>query len=214
MTVRCRENPRRRSFSRLARMPRPTASLLALALAATLLAIAGCGQDDAELLPGSTAREITENLDTVGQRADEGDCAGAEGAALEVGEQVEALQDVDPRLKRALARGVERLEEVVARCEEELEASEPLPSELEAEEEDAAKELEKEELREEKEAERREKAEEKNEEVGEADAEEGKTLPPPAEGEEKGGEDSGSPATESGGTPSGGLSPANPAGEG
>jgi hypothetical protein len=198
-------------------MPRPTASLLALVLATALLALGGCGEEDAELLPGSTAREITENLDTVEQRADDGDCAGAESAALEVGEQVEALQNVDPRLKRALARGVERLEEVVARCEEELESTEPLPSELEAEEEEAAEDLEKEEEREEKEQERREKAEEKDSEGegDEGDTDEGEALPPPSEGEGKGVEGGGGPPpSEGGGTPSGGLSPANPAGEG
>lgn len=204
-------------------MPRPAASTPALALAAALLvALGGCGEQDAELLPGGTAREITANLDTVQQLAEEGECSGAESAALQVGEQVEALQGVDARLKRALLRGAERLEEVVARCEEELEATEPVPSELEAEEEAAGEQLEDEERQEEKELEKREKEEEKREESGEGEGEAGEggepSLPPQAEGEPGGDEGEGGgppPAVEEGGAPSsGGVSPANPAGEG
>lgn len=219
MNRRCRQNPRLGAFSRLARMPRPPAFALALALSATLLLAAGCGEEDAELLPGSTAREITSNLDTVQQLADDGDCAGAESAALQVGEQVEALDGVDPRLKRALTQGTERLEEVVARCEEELEATEPLPSELESEEEATAEQLEKEEEREEKEQEKREKEEEKREgsDEGEGDEDGGPPASTPTESEGEGdeGEGGGPPAAaEEGGAPSGGVGPANPAGEG
>jgi hypothetical protein len=194
-------------------MPRPAASVFAFVLAAALLAaVAGCGEEDAELLPGSTAREITSNLDTVQQLADEGDCAGAESAALQVGEQVEALDGIDPRLKRALAQGAERLEEVVTRCEEELEATEPLPSDLEAEEEATADQLEKEEEREEKEQEKLEKEEEKDDE-GEGGGPPSTTPPGEDEGDE--GEGGGPPpAAEEGGSSSGGLGPANPAGEG
>jgi hypothetical protein len=201
-------------------MPRPPALVLALTLSATLLLAAGCGEEDAELLPGSTAREITSNLDAVQQLADEGDCAGAESAALQVGEQVEALDGVDPRLKRALTQGTERLEEVVAGCEEELEATEPLPSDLEAEEEATAEQLDKEEEREEKDQEKREKEEEKRQGSDEGEDGEGGGPPPstpPAEGEGKGneGEDGGPPpAVEEGGAPSGGVGPGNPAGEG
>lgn len=222
MNVRCRRNPRPESLSRLARMPRPPASLLALALGAVLLlAAAGCGEEDAELLPGGTAREITANLDTVQQLADEGDCAGAESAALQVGEQVESLQGVDARLQRALEQGAERLEEVVARCEEELEATEPVPAELEAEDEAAAEQLEKEEEREEKEQEKLEKEEEKQAEAEEDDEGEDGGPPPVApqsEAEGDGNEGEGGdppPAVEEGGGPSsGGVAPANPAGEG
>ena len=57
-------------------------SLLAFALvAAAALALAACGGEDAKLLPGETAREITANLDTVQQLSAEGDCVGAESAA-------------------------------------------------------------------------------------------------------------------------------------
>ena len=69
--------------------------------------------EDAKLLPGSTAQEITENLDTVKQLADEGECVGAADAAAEVSTQVESLEGVDPKLKQALQRGVARLDEVV-----------------------------------------------------------------------------------------------------
>lgn len=222
MTLRCRQKPRLGSFSRLARMPRPAGSVLALALAAALFVVAaGCGEEDAELLPGSTAREITSNLDTVQQLADEGDCVGAESAAIQVGEQVEALEGVDPRLKRALTDGAERLEEVVARCEEELEATEPLPDELESdagaerEQEQEEEALEKQEEEERKEEQAREKEEEKRERAEGGDQGEGSPfLPPQAEGEGKGldeDEDSGS-AGEGSGEPSGGVSAANPAG--
>lgn len=202
-------------------MPRPAASLIALALGAVLLlAVGGCGEEDAELLPGSTAREITANLDAVQQLADEGECTGAESAALQVGEQVESLRGVDARLQRALAQGAERLEEVVARCEEELEATEPVPAEMEAEDEAAAEQLEKEEEREEKELEKREKEEEKQAETDEGDEGEGGGPPPVApqsEAEGNGNEGEGEgppPAEEEGDSSSGGVSPANPAGEG
>ena len=202
-------------------MLRPAASLLAFALGAVLLlAASGCGEEDAELLPGGTAREITANLDAVQQLADEGDCTGAESAALQVGEQVESLRGVDARLQRALARGAERLEEVVAGCEEELESTEPAPADLEAEEEATADQLEKEEEREEKEQEKLEKEEEKQAEPDEGGKGEGGGPPPvspqpEAEGNGNEGEGEGpAPAVEEGGEPSGGVSPANPAGEG
>ncbi|HEX5762999.1 MAG TPA: hypothetical protein VFY04_07750 [Solirubrobacterales bacterium] len=200
-------------------MPRPAGSVLALVLAAALfVAVGGCGEEDAELLPGSTAREITSNLDTVQQLADEGDCAGAEGAAIQVGEQVEAVKGVDPRLKRALTDGADRLEEVVAGCEEELEATEPPPSEPELEEEPDADQLEKEEQREEKEQEKREKEEEEDENGDEGNEGKGGGPPPsvpPSEGEEDDNEGGGPPpAVEEEDPSSGGVGPANPAGEG
>jgi hypothetical protein len=95
------------------------ASLLALALGAGVaLALSSCGGSDAKLLPGQTARQITANLNTVKQLAGEGDCLGAENAAQQVSEQVESLNGVAEKLKRALREGAERLNEVVANCEE------------------------------------------------------------------------------------------------
>lgn len=120
MTRKCRENPAPRPFSRLGPVPRPLVSLLVLALGTTLvLGLSSCGEEDAQLLPGETAREITANLDAVKQLADEGDCVGAEAASGQVSEQVEALDGVDRRLKQALEQGAERLGEVIADCEEE-----------------------------------------------------------------------------------------------
>jgi hypothetical protein len=193
----------------------PVATALALALLAG--ALGGCGEEDAELLPGGTAREITANLDAVEQLADEGDCAGAESAALQVSEQVEALRGIDARLERALEQGAARLREVVARCEEELEVTEPEPVEPEIDEDELA-EREKEEEKELKEEEKREAEEAKREDEDEDEGEEGEgSLPPQAEGEGNGveGENGGGPppAVEDG-APSGGVSPANPAGEG
>ena len=86
MTIRCREILHLRPFSRLAPMPRFSPPLLALGLtAAAALTLVACGGEDAKLLPGETAREITANLDTVQQLSDEGDCVGAESAAQQVG---------------------------------------------------------------------------------------------------------------------------------
>jgi hypothetical protein len=214
--LKCRQNPVGQAFSRLGRMLRPLASLLTLALVgAAAIALSACGEEDAQLLPGGTAREITANLDTVQQLADEGDCAGSESAALQVGEQVEALDEVDPKLKQALQEGATRLNEVVAGCEEELEAvpdettTEPEPStgEKEAEREDEEREKELEE--EEKEREKEEQESEK-----EAEQEEESPLPPQAEGDGKGlddGEGNGPGNSGEGGAPSGGVSPGSPA---
>ena len=94
---------------------------LALALgAAAAVVLASCGGgEDAKLLPGTTAQQISENLDTVQQFAAEEECIGAADAAQEVSDEVEALTGVDPKLKEALQRGATKLNEVVTTCEEE-----------------------------------------------------------------------------------------------
>lgn len=149
------------------------ASLSALAVAG----LSACGGEDAKLLPGDTAREITANLDSVKQLTDEGDCVGAESAAAQVGEQIEALGGVDRKLKEALDKGAERLNEVVDECEEAEEPETVAPAEIpseEAEEEEPDKKAEKEEEKAEKEREKEERAEEKE-------------AAPPAEPENEGG---------------------------
>jgi hypothetical protein len=193
-------------------MPRWPHSLLALALAvAAGLTLVACGGEDAKLLPGETAREITANLDTVQQLSSEGDCVGAESAAQQVGEQIEALEGVDRKLKRALEDGAARLEEVIAGCEESTsEAIAPavIPSETEEDEEKESKE-------------KQEKAPKpKEEEAPEAPAPPA-SLPPQANGEGKGLEKGhGPPPAEEGveeesdESRSGGVSPGSPAGEG
>jgi len=193
-------------------MPRLAASLLALALA-----LASCGEEDAQLLPGGTAREITANLDTVQQLADEGDCLGAESAALQVSEQVEALEGVDERLKRALREGAARLNEVVAECDEEVEVvpevTTPETEFTSPEDEEKKEKEEKEKDEDEEEDEGDDESEDEGEEVEETEP----TLPPQAEGEGKGvdnGNGKGPGGGEGGGTPSGGLGPGSPAGEG
>jgi hypothetical protein len=187
-------------------MPRSPQSLLALALAAAAgLALLACGGEDAKLLPGETAREITANLDTVQQLSDEGDCVGAESAAQQVGEQIEALEGVDQKLKRALEDGAARLEEVITGCEEsttEAIAPASIPTEPEEDEEKAP--------REGKEKEAKPKKEEEA-----AETPTSPSLPPQADGEGKGPEDgSGQPPSGEGESPSGGVSPGSPAGEG
>lgn len=172
--LRCREILRLRPFSRLARMPRLPLLLLTIGFTATAaLTLVACGGEDAKLLPGETAREITANLDTVQQLSEEGDCLGAESAAQQVGEQIEALQGVDAKLKRALEEGAARLEEVISTCEESTtEGIAPaVPSEPEEDEEKAPKEK------------PAKEAKPKEEEV----APEGSpSLPPQAKGEGKG----------------------------
>jgi hypothetical protein len=193
-------------------MPRLQRVPLVLALAgATALLPLGCGGEDAKLLPGETAREITANLDTVQQLSDEGDCLGAESAAQQVDEQIEAVEGVDPKLKRALDEGARRLEEVVAECDEEAEALVPTTTEEETtspEEGKEAKEREKEEEKAEKDAEK--EAEEQRKEEESTREEGNPQLPPQAKGEGKGLEEGKGPPVEEGEAPSedsGGVSP-------
>lgn len=206
--LKCREILRLRLFSRLAQMPRFPLPLLAVGFtAAAAFALVACGGEDAKLLPGETAREITANLDTVQQLSDEGDCLGAESAAQQVGEQIEALKGVDPKLKGALEEGAVRLEEVIASCEEsttEAIAPAEIPTEPEEDEEKAPKE------KPDKEKEVKPKEEE------EAGSESPPALPPQAKGEGKGLENGHGPpaeAEEEGSEEgsSGGVGPGTPA---
>lgn len=99
-------------------MVRLIAPILALALGmSSAFALVSCGSGEAELLPGETADQIIENLDTVESLAAEGDCEGAQRAAAEVSGQVDSLSGVDRELIQALRRGTDQLETVVAQCE-------------------------------------------------------------------------------------------------
>jgi hypothetical protein len=197
---------RHRSFSRLATVRQLAIPTLALALgAAAALALASCGGgEDAKLLPGNTAAEITENLDRVKQYSEEGECIGAEDAVSEINAQVEALTGVDPKLQDALQRGAARLSEVVASCtEEEAEAVAPPSEATTTEETEVPPGLEK---KEEKEREKEEKELEKEEEKAEKKEPETKTTP-----EEETPTTTTPPPTEGGGTgASGGVGPAAP----
>lgn len=205
--LRCREILRLKPFSRLAQMPRHPLPLLAIGFTATAaLTLGACGGEDAKLLPGETAREITANLDTVQQLSDEGDCLGAESAAQQVGEQIEALEGVDVKLKRALEDGAVRLEEVIASCEEsttEAIAPAEIPAEPEEDEEKAPKEK------------PGKEKEEKPKDEEEAASESPPSLPPQAKGEGKGLEkEHGPPPVEEEGSEesaSGGVGPGTPA---
>lgn len=184
-------------------MARLSALLLAFALGATAaVALVSCGSgDDANLLPGTTAEEIEANLDQVELLAAEGDCFGAEDAVAEVAGEVEELEGVDVRLKRALEDGTARLSEVVGRCEEETdeEAEPTVETEVEPEEVEDEKE--------------KKPKKEKPEKEGPAETEEpsegeGPELPPQANG--KGEEKGGGPPTETEPeetAPSGGVGP-------
>lgn len=179
---------------------------LVMGLAATV-ALASCGGEEADLLPGETASEINANLDLVEQLVAEGDCTGAENAAAAVKEQVEGLEGVDPELVQALNDGAARLNEVIVECDEEpAEEEETLPSVDPEEEELEGEAEEKEQQKAEKEAEKEQKKEEKAEK--EAPPEE--TTEPP--GQEKKEEVEAPPVEPpSGGTPSGGVGPSTPA---
>jgi hypothetical protein len=186
-------------------MGRLSASLLALFLAsATALGLVACGSSgSADLLPGKTAGEITENLDAVKELSGEGECIGAENEAQEVSNQVDALGGVDKDLKRALREGAERLAQVVEDCEEAPEVEETSPA-IETEEEV--------------------EAEDKSEKAGKVEKQEKAKSPkePPAPPSEtspaapqsngKGTEGSAeAPSAEEGaGSPSGGVGPAAP----
>lgn len=180
---------------------------LLVALAATL-ALASCGEGGgADLLPGATASEISSNLKEVRRLADEEDCIGAQDAALEVSDQIDALGGVDQKLKTALREGATRLNEVVAACDEaEPEEEEITPSlsteaeEVEEPEKKKPKQEEKEPPGQEKKAEKEAEKEEKEAEEPEASAEPPTTPAEPAE-----------PATP-GGTPPGGIAPGTEAG--
>lgn len=189
-------------------MGRLSASILAIALGAVAaLGMAACGSgDSADLLPGSTASEITTNLDQVKELATEGDCVGAEDAAQAVSTQIEELGGVDQKLKQALREGATRLNEVVAGCEE-------APEEETAPAIEPAEELEEEEKPEK--PEKPAKQEKSEKEAVEAPEETSPTLPPQAEGEAKGHEKSeeeaAPPVETGGGTSAGGVGPGTPA---
>lgn len=181
-------------------MGRLSASILAIVLGAlAALGMVACGGGSADLLPGSTASEITSNLDQVKELATAGDCVGAEDAAQSVSTQIEELGGVDPKLKQALREGATRLNEVVAGCEEEepVEEEETSPAIDEAEEPEAEDKKQKPEKQ------------KKDEEAEEAPEETTPALPPQAEGKAKGHEESEEevPPAETGGTPSGGVGP-------
>lgn len=201
---------RHKAFSRLATVRQLAISTLALALgAAAALGLVSCGDgEDAKLLPGNTAAEITENLDRVKQYAEEGECVGAEDAVSEVNAQVEGLSGVDPKLVEALQRGAARLSEVIAGCQGEEEDTEAVAPESEA---TTTEETEKappgQEKKEEKEREKEEKALEKEEEKAEKE----EAPAPETTPEEKPAPPTPPPA-EGGGTDApGGVSPGAPA---
>jgi outer membrane biosynthesis protein TonB len=189
-------------------MPRVAASVPVLALGlAAAFALASCGSgSDAKLLPGETAREISENLDTVQQLVDEEECIDAEDAALQVSTQVEALEGIDPELKQVLERGAARLNVVVDACEETTEdtVEETIPETTESTEEKPEKK--------EKEPKKVEPEETIPEEEEAETGPEEKELPPQAKGEAKGHEKEPPPVEEESGEPSGGIGPGSETG--
>lgn len=195
-------------------MARPRALIVSALATLAVTAISSCGGEDAKLLPGETGREIIANLDTVKQLADEGDCIGAESATEQVGEQVEALTEIDPALKRTLEDGVAKLDEVIAECEEATTEA-IAPADIPPASEDGSAD----EKREAKEEEKREKDEEKEREREEAERESPPPLPPQAKGEAKGHEEEAGEGEEesvtppSGGVDSGGVGPGSEVGE-
>lgn len=197
----------RKSLSRLATVRHLALSTLALALGATAaVVLVSCGGgEDAKLLPGNTAQEITENLDRVQQYAEEGECVGAEDAVGEVTTQVESLQGVDPKLEDALRRGAARLGEVIASCEEEETTETVAPAEESPSTEETERIPPGQEKKAEKEREKEERDQEKEEEKAEKEGEKGEKEAPHSESDEK-------TPPEGGDTgPSGGVGPGIPA---
>ena len=188
-------------------MGRLSAPLLALAFAAAALGLTACGSGgDADLLPGSTAGEITANLDQVKELATAGDCIGAADAAAAVSVQIDELGGVDAKLKEALREGATRLNEVVATCEEEEVEEDTTPAIAPAEEPEEAEPKEKPEKPAKPEAAEKPEKEEATEETT-------PTLPPQAEGKAKGHEqpeEAAAPVESGGGTPAGGVEPSTP----
>ncbi len=197
----CRQKKPSRGLSRLESVGRSSASLLVLTLAAAaVLGLSACGSSGgADLLPGSTASEISSNLDQVRELAAENECIGAEDAAREVSDQVDALGGVDSRLKEALREGVARLMLLVEECEEPVEETEPAIEQAV-----------------EPEAEEKDKPEKAAQEKPDKEAEEAPkeptspTLPPEAEGKAKGHEEEVPPAETEEDTSSGGVGPGAP----
>jgi hypothetical protein len=209
----CRENPPPGALSRLETVGRLRAPLLALVLGAVAaLGLVACGSGgSADLLPGATASEITENLDTVKELSAEGECIGAENAAQEISTQIDALGGVDKQLKQVLREGAERLTQVVEECVEPVE--EEVEPAIEAEEE-----VEPPGKSEKPEKEGEAKAKQEAEEPP-AEGEGNPNLPPQAKGKAKGKDGEPGPSeappaeTEGGGTgaPSGGIGAGEPA---
>jgi hypothetical protein len=172
-------------------MGRVRAATLVLAALAVGLLLAACGGGGSDqLLPGTTADQITSNLDQVRESYEAGNCEAAEEGVAEVSTEVDELDKVDAKLKKALRQGAAKLSVVVSSCRAPEEAEEEKAEEQAAEEEEQAQ-LEAEEEEEEafaeeeafekeqKTEEREEKAEEKAQEKAEKEAEQ----PGPEEGE-------------------------------
>ncbi len=191
-------------------------SLLLVALAAGFV-LTSCGSGgNAELLPEQTADQITSYLDQVNQSFKEGNCEVAEEAVAAVSTEVDGLQQVDPRLKKALRQGAAKLSDVVSTCRAGAEAAEEQAAEkaeaeeleqLEAEhqaEEEEQEAFESEQKAEEREEKAKEKAEERAEqpgapEKGEESPEQQEESVEPPSGEEE--------LTPEGGGPAGGIGP-------
>ncbi|HVW47331.1 MAG TPA: hypothetical protein VHA76_09785 [Solirubrobacterales bacterium] len=158
------------------------ASLLLAALAVGLLLSACGGGGNGELLPGTTADQITSNLDLVRESFEAGECEKAEDAVAEVNAQVDDLGKVDKKLKKALRQGALKLKEVVSTCgaAEEAEAA----KEQEAEEEQEQIEAEEAEAAEEEAFEEEQKEEEREEKAKERAEKEAEQSEPPTGGEE------------------------------
>jgi hypothetical protein len=158
------------------------AALILAALAVGVLLSACGGGGNGELLPGTTADQITSNLDQVRESYESGDCEKAENAVTQVSTEVDDLNKVDAKLKNALKNGALKLSQVVSNCGAAEEAEEAKAEEA-AEEEQAQIEGEEAEAEEEEffEAQKEEERDQKAEEKAEKEAEKAE---PPTGGEE------------------------------
>ncbi|HEX4732532.1 MAG TPA: hypothetical protein VH299_14775 [Solirubrobacterales bacterium] len=162
------------------------ASLLLVALAVGFLLASCGGGGNGELLPGTTADQITSNLDLVRESVNEENCEKAEDAVATVSTEVDELKKVDKKLKTALEQGAAKLSEVVSSSscgQAEEEAEQKQATEEEAEDQEQSEEEQFAEEEEQKAEEKAQQAEEKAQEKAEKEAEQ---PGPPEEGEESG----------------------------
>ena len=86
---------------------------LVLGLLAALAVACGDEDDDRKLLPPRSASDIREELDTIAERVDRGECLDLEPAFIRLNRAVDELpRSVDRSLRRRLAEGVQNLEEI------------------------------------------------------------------------------------------------------
>lgn len=97
-----------RTRNRLAAMP-CKARIYALIAAGLAALAAGCGSDDEPTIPRNEGELLLAELDRVESLVDDGLCAEAEDAAVDLVQEVAALTEADTETKNALAEAANNL---------------------------------------------------------------------------------------------------------